>query len=84
MKVIFARRVKKDRSGGNHTCIGTVDVELNPDLRLHGLRLMLTRGRYLVYAPQSRSNRTATFSRPLAEQLTALACEALGVAANDE
>lgn len=80
MRILYARPVQDER-GGN-TCVGTVDVELNDDVRLYGLRLMRMRdGNLLLFAPQAGARRTATFSVPLAQRLTRMAMEALRVAA---
>ncbi|WP_224702009.1 hypothetical protein [Devosia aquimaris] len=69
-----------DRSG--HTCIGLIDVELTPDVRVYKLRVLRMRdGRYRVQAPYAGKHLAASFSPDLAEKLTAMAIEALQVAA---
>lgn len=66
---------------GRKDCIAFVDVELNEHVRLYGLRLVRQPdGAHFLFAPQAGQRRTATFSKPLAERLTALAVEALGAA----
>lgn len=66
-----------DPGRGGHTCIATVDVELNENVRLYGLRLLKMRdGKHMVFAPQSGTRRTATFSNDMAKELTALAVDA--------
>lgn len=63
---------------GAKDCVAFVDVELNEDIRLYGLRLVRQPdGAHFLFAPQSGPRRTATFSKPLAERLTVLALEAL-------
>jgi hypothetical protein len=80
MRLLYLHPVSDDRGG--HTCLATIDVELSADVRLYGLRLMRMRdGKHLVFAPQSGQRRVATFSPAMAEQLTAMAVEALRVAA---
>lgn len=75
MRILYCHPVSDDR--GAHTCLCTIDVELNADVRLYGLRLLRMRdGRHLIYAPQTGQRRCATFSPTLAEQLTALALDA--------
>lgn len=75
MRILYCHPVNDSR--GAHTCLCTVDVELNPEVRLYGLRLLRMRdGKHLVFAPQSGTRRCATFSPAMAERLTALALEA--------
>lgn len=75
MRVLYCHPVHDDRGG--HTCLCTIDIELNPDVRMYGLRLLRMRdGKHILYAPQSGQRRVATFSPALAERLTALALEA--------
>lgn len=58
--------------------VATFDVELNESVRLYALKLMeAPDGRRFVYAPQAGSRRTATFARPLAEEITSAANEQL-------
>lgn len=69
-----------DRSG--HVCIGLIDVELTPDLRLYKLRVLRMRdGRHRISAPYAGRHLAASFSPALAEKLTTMAIEALQVAA---
>ena len=72
MRLLFLHPVNDDRGG--HTCLATIDVELNEHVRLYGLRLLQMRdGKKLVFAPQIGKRRSATFSVALAEKLTAMA-----------
>lgn len=51
--------------------VGTFDVQLTPDCRILGCRLMQAKdGKRLVYGPISRRGRAVTFSRTLAEKIT--------------
>ena len=78
MKILYAHPTKER---GERPCVGFVDVELNEHIRLYGLRVVRQEdGRHLLYAPQAGQRRTATFSKPMAERLTALAVEALEAA----
>lgn len=75
MRVLFCHRVNEARDG--QRCVATVDVELNEDVRLCGLRLLrMPDGKHFIYAPQAGQRRTATFSKPMAEKLTGLALAA--------
>ena len=74
MQVLYVHPVKKD---DGDQCLAFVDVELNEHVRLYGLRLLRKPdGAHYLFAPQAGHRRTATFSRPMAERLTALALEA--------
>ena len=80
MRILFCRQPESRRD--DDRCIATVDVELDEHVRLYGLRLLrMPDGKHFIYAPQSGQRRTATFSRPMSERLTALALEAFEVAA---
>lgn len=80
MRVLYCRRPDSRRA--NDRCIATVDVELNDHVRLYGLRLLrMPDGKHFLFAPQSGQRRTATFSKPMSERITALALEAYEVAA---
>ena len=75
MRLLYLHPVNDNRAG--HTCIATIDVELNQDVRLYGLRLMrMADGKHLVFAPQAGQRRVATFSPAMDRELTALAVEA--------
>jgi len=77
MRLLYLHPTREDR-GGN-VCVATVDIELNSDVRMYGLRLMrMGDGKHLLFAPQAGQRRAATFSPALAEQLTAMAVTALG------
>ncbi len=81
MRIIYLRPTKDADETGN-TCVATVDIELNEHVKLYGMRLMrMADGKHILFAPQSGKRRTATFSPALAERLTAMAVEALQVAA---
>ncbi|WP_442217178.1 hypothetical protein [Rhizobium sp. 2YAF20] len=65
-----------DRGSGHVRAIANFDLQLTDEVRLYGLRLMQAAdGNRFVYAPQAGSRRSATFARPLAEQITAMASE---------
>ncbi|RFB95304.1 hypothetical protein B5K11_10195 [Rhizobium leguminosarum bv. trifolii] len=82
MKILYAHPIGET---GQRDCVAFVDVELNDDVRLYGLRLVRQPdGRHLLYAPQAGHRRTATFSKSLAEQLTALAVEAYEAVRDDQ
>ena len=71
-----------DSGRGGHTCVATIDVELNPDVRLYKLRVLRMKdGRYRVNAPYAGRYLAASFSPALAQRLTEMAVEALQVAA---
>ena len=83
MKLLHARPLAEPDRGG-HLCLGTIDIELNSEVRLYGLRLLRMRdGKILLFAPQAGKRRSATFSQELTSQLIQMASEALGVPAND-
>jgi hypothetical protein len=74
MKILFARPTKER---GQRPCVAFVDVELNEHVRLYGLRLVRQPdGAHLIYAPQAGHRHSASFSKPMAEELTALAVAA--------
>ncbi|RUV89237.1 hypothetical protein EOA60_08300 [Mesorhizobium sp. M1A.F.Ca.IN.020.06.1.1] len=53
------------------------DVQLTPDCRLYGLRLVQgDGGRFLTYAPNSHGVRVATFARDLADEISRAASAA--------
>ncbi len=80
MRILYCHRLDEARDG--QRCIATVDVELNDHIRLYGFRLLRQPdGKHFLYAPQAGQRRTATFSKPMSERLTALALEAYEVAA---
>ena len=65
-----------DEPPGGNRCLATFDLELTPDCRLYGLRLLQMRdGRLLTFAPQSGARRVATFATSLAEKITNLAID---------
>lgn len=79
MKILYLHKLAAAKP---RDAVAFVDVELNDHVRLYGLRLMRhADGRHMLYAPQAGARRTATFSAPLAERLTALALEAYEAAA---
>lgn len=58
-------------------CVAFVDVELNEHVRLNRLRLIRQPdGTFYIFAPHVGHTKAATFSKPLAERLTALAVAA--------
>jgi hypothetical protein len=74
-------------SGGGMRTIAHFDLQLTPEVRLHGMKLLRNdTGRTITYAPQSGVRRTATFARPLAEKITAAALKSYmeATTANDE
>lgn len=78
MRLIESHPIVPERDRTGHTCVGLIDVELSPDLRLYKLRLLQMKdGRHRIYAPQAGRYLTSSFSPALAEQLTALAVDAL-------
>ena len=63
---------------GERACVAFIDVELNEHIRLYGLRLLRQPdGRHTISAPQCGRRQSSTFSKPMAERLTAMAVEAL-------
>jgi hypothetical protein len=76
MRVLYCHRTSESDEGG-HTCVAAVDFEMNSHLRLYGVRLVRMRdGRHRLYAPQSGTRRTATFSNELVARMTDLAVKA--------
>ena len=74
MRIMYCHPTKES---GRRDCVAFVDVEVNEHLRLYSLRLVRQAdGNYFLYAPQAGQRRTATFSKPMAQRLTALAVEA--------
>ncbi|MBY5614214.1 hypothetical protein [Rhizobium leguminosarum] len=81
MKILYAHPTGET---GQRDCVAFVDVELNEDVRLYGLRLVRQPdGAHLIYAPTCGQRRAATFSTPMAKQLTELAVEALEAVGHD-
>lgn len=78
MKVLYCRRLDPAKE---RDAVAFVDFELNDHIRIYGLRLIRQPdGAMYIYAPQAGGRRTATFSKPMAERLTAMAVEALETA----
>ncbi|GHC66704.1 hypothetical protein [Limoniibacter endophyticus] len=78
MRVLY---VHPTEGRGERRCLAFVDIELNEDIRLNGLRLIQQPdGRHFIYACQAGKHRTATFSPALARKLTDIAVEAYGAA----
>ena len=70
MRVLYCHRTNESGPGGNN-CIAAIDFQMNDHLRLYGLRLLRMRdGKFRLFAPQSGSRRTATFSDPLVTRMT--------------
>jgi len=81
MRVLYCHPLEPKKT---RDAIAFVDVELSGDLRLLGLMLLRQPdGNYFIYAPQAGECRTASFSRYLAEELTALAVQAYEAASNE-
>ncbi|MCZ4287864.1 hypothetical protein [Hoeflea alexandrii] len=78
MRVLYCHPVE---GRGDRKAVAFLDVELTPDVRLYGLRLVRQPdGRHMVYAPQAGQRRVATFSKPLAQSITDAAVAALEAA----
>ena len=78
MRILYAHPTKER---GNRPCIGFVDVELDENVRLYGIRVVRQPdGRHIIYAPQAGHRHAASFSRPFAEELTTAAVTALEAA----
>lgn len=78
MKLLYTHPI---REPGNKNCIAFIDVELNEDVRLCGIRVFRKAdGTHYVAAPQAGTRRTATFSPAMGARLTELAVAALGAA----
>lgn len=74
MKILYCHPLPDAKA---RDAIAFVDVELNEHIRLYALRVVRhPDGNHSLYAPQAGTRRTATFSKPMAERLTALAVEA--------
>lgn len=74
MRIVYMNPVSDDR--GRNVCVATIDIELNEDVRLYGLRLLrMEDGEFRVYAPQAGKRRTATFSHEMVRRITELAVE---------
>lgn len=81
MKILYCHPLPNAKA---RDAIAFVDVELNEHIRMYGLRLVQQPdGRHMLYSPQAGTRRTATFSKPMAERLTALAVEAYEAAAHE-
>ena len=81
MKILFCHPLTDSKA---RDAIAFVDVELNEHIRLYALRLVRQPdGRHMLYSPQAGTRRTATFSKPMAERLTALAVEAYQAASHE-
>lgn len=62
--------------GGNVRAVATFNLQLTPDVRLYGCRLMeAADGNRFIYAAQVGPRRAATFAKPLAEQITVMASD---------
>ena len=84
MKLLQIHTIEPERDRTGHTCVGKFDFELDDDVRLYKLRLLRMRnGKYRISAPFVGQNLAATFSPDLAERMTRMALEAIGVPAND-
>ena len=80
MRILHAHRLNEPQRDG-HTCLCTVDVELNDHIRLYALRLLRMRdGNHLLFAPNAGKRRSATFSPAMSARLTDLALAAYGAA----
>ena len=80
MRVLYCHRLTDSKA---RDCVASVDFELNEHIRIYALRLIRQPdGSFFLYAPTAGTRRTATFSKPMAERLTALAVAAYE-AAND-
>lgn len=76
MKILFCRPTQESAGDGTR-CLATVDVEVNPDVRLYALRLLqMADGEHRLYAPQAGRRRVASFSAAAAKQLTEAALAA--------
>ncbi|KQY12611.1 hypothetical protein [Rhizobium sp. Root482] len=74
MRILYLQPI--DEPSGGHRAIAVFDLELTPEARLYGLRLLRMRdGRLLTFAPQSGSRRVATFATELAARITSLAID---------
>ncbi|WP_427024863.1 hypothetical protein ACP4J4_02680 [Aureimonas ureilytica] len=81
MRVLYMHRLDEPQRDG-HTCLCTIDVELNEHVRMYALRLLRMRdGNTLLFAPNAGKRRSATFSPAFAARLTDMALEAYSQAA---
>ncbi|SEQ37909.1 hypothetical protein SAMN05428969_2831 [Devosia sp. YR412] len=78
MKLIQSHPLADEGDRSGHVCIGLIDVEVTPDIRLYKLRVLRMRdGRHRISAPYAGKNLAASFSPELAERLTVMAVDAL-------
>lgn len=83
MKILELQPI--DEPGGGHRAIAVFDLQLTPECRLYGLRLLRMRdGRLLTFAPQSGYRRVATFATSLAAEITRLATDELRAMTADD
>lgn len=74
MRILEFQPIDEPASGNR--AIGVFDLELTPEVRMYGLRLLRMKdGRLLTFAPQSGYRRVATFASSLAEKITRLATD---------
>lgn len=81
MQILYTRLVDEPERAGTQ-CLATIDLEVSPDLRLYGLRLLrMADGEHRLFAPQigqrSGARRVASFSTDLAKRLTDMALRAV-------
>ncbi|MCM5691441.1 hypothetical protein M8037_22205 [Sinorhizobium meliloti] len=75
--------IRPEPGGGN--TIARFDVQLTPDIRMFGLKLVKTPRGHRVYPPHTSTNNVATFAPPFAEKLIRAALAALsGEAENND
>ncbi len=75
MKILNIRPPVDHASNARFQELARFDIELTPDCRIYGLRLVKASGtnRLLTHAPSNGGIRLATFSQALADQITAAA-----------
>lgn len=73
--------IRRDPGGGN--TVARFDVQLTPDVRMFGLKLVRTPRGHRVYPPHSNVNNVATFAPAFAESLVRAALAALSGEARD-
>ena len=70
--------IRPSPPGADGRAVAHFDIEISPDVRLFGLRLIeAPSGHHLVYAANFQGRPTATFSREFASSLSRAACAAL-------